>query len=299
MKNRTSAILVIISIFTFTLASAQVKILSGPDGGSYHQFVENMKTFLNEDGEVMIINHKTNGAANNFSQLIDANTDFKVAMMQMDYLNYMKIVDTKDNTENTSSIKVLVPLASEEIHLITTEKNYLKSIHMLKDRIIGIGDKSQGTYVTATFIKERTEIFWSSRNYHFDEAMKQLIRENIEAFFFVGSAPVEKLDLSPEVMADQLALVPLENFNGWADYYEPMTITTEDYKWLKEDVPTFGVRNVLVVNEAKLTDSDRAQLKKLVEALHAKLPALQEEGHPKWKEVDLDDWDSSIWPSYK
>jgi TRAP-type uncharacterized transport system substrate-binding protein len=222
-----------------------------------------------------------------------------VAMMQVDYLYYAQSVDKRDNKSLSKTIKVIVPLATEEIHLITTQNKGFNDLRDLDSAIIAIGNKNQGTYVTATFIKERSEVHWSSRNFHFDQALKDLKLEKIDAFFFVGTAPVDKLDLNPAVMVDQLALIPLVDFNGWAKYYDPVTISKEDYKWLEQDIPTFGVKTVLIVNEAKLTEEDRVEINRLVEGLKANLPALQEQGHPKWKEVDLSDWDPRDWPLYK
>lgn len=298
MKTKIFALTLLISVFSFSTLSAQLTILSGPEHGSYYHFVKDMSKIMSANG-IEIVNESTNGAATNYQQLMDPSTPFKVAMMQMDYLNYMKTMDMQGTITNTDQVKVIVPLASEEIHLVTTESKYYKDLRDLDKAIISIGNKNQGTYVTANFIKDRTEIYWSSRNFHFDEALRSLKLEEIDAFFFVGTAPVEKLDLSPEVMVDQLTLVPLVDFNGWAEYYEPLTISKDTYKWLKNDVPTFGVKNVLIVNESKLNDEDRAAIAKFVEALSSNLPVLQENGHPKWKEVDLSDWDEAVWPIYK
>lgn len=298
MKIRTLLLVFAISFFSFSFVSAQLVILSGPDGGSYHTFVNDMASNLSND-ELVLKNHSTDGAAMNFQLLADPETPYKVSMMQMDYLNHMKAADSRDNTNITESIKVIVPLASEEIHLVTTQKKYIKDIKQLKDAVVAIGDKHQGTYVTANFIKDRSEIYWSSRNYHFDEALRNLKLDKIDAFFIVGTSPIEKLNLSPEVMVDQLALVPLKNFNGWADYYEALTISKDEYKWLEEDIPTFGVPNVLVVNEAKLTAEDRLMIEKLISSLENNLPKLKENGHPKWEEVNLESWDPAVWPLFK
>jgi len=299
MKTKTYVLTLLISVFSFSTVEAQLTILSGPEHGSYYHFVKDMSTILGDENDMEIVNKPTNGAAINYQMLMDPASPFKIAMMQMDYLNYMKTIDMRGKKANTDQVKVIVPLASEEIHLVTTESKYFKDLRDLDKAVVSIGDKNQGTYVTANFIKDRAEVFWSSRNYHFDEALKNLQLEKIDAFFFVGTAPVDKLNLSPEVMVDQLTLVPLVDFNGWAEYYEPLTISKDDYKWLKNDVPTFGVRTVLIVNESKLNDEDRAAIAKFVQALNSSLPSLKENGHIKWKEVDLGNWDNAVWPLYK
>ncbi len=204
-----------------------------------------------------------------------------------------------DNTSRTKDIKVVLPLANEEIHLITRKSTGLTRLDELEKKVVAIGDKNQGTYATASLIKSKSGIFWSSRNIHFDQAFKELYMNRLDAFFFVGSAPIEKLNVNPQVMVDELALIELNNINDWAKYYTPDTIYTTDYKWLEADVPTYSVRTVLVVNEAKLTKEDRIALSRLVSGIQNQFDVLKAEGHPKWKEVKLGDWDEAMWPMYK
>jgi TRAP transporter TAXI family solute receptor len=289
-----------LAVSLFTIHSfAQLVILSGPEEGSYFPMVKDIESVFTENDQLTIINRATNGAAENYQQITNPESPYKVAMMQMDYLNYMKAISMRDNDKVSDNIKIIVPLASEEIHLVSTKKKDYKDLKNLREAVVGIGDKNQGTYTTASIIKDRSKVYWSSRNYHFDRALKELQLGNIDAFFIVGSAPIAKLDLSPEIMVNELILVPLKNFDGWADHYKPLTITTDDYKWLREDIPTFGVKTVLIVNEAKLTDDDRKQIDLLVNGLKEKHPDLIENGHPKWAEVDLSDWDTSLWPVLK
>ena len=123
--------------------------------------------------------------------------------------------------------------------------------------------------------------------------------KRLDAFFFVGSAPIEKLNVNPQAMVDELSLIELHDINNWAKYYDPDTIYTTDYKWLEKNVPTYSVKTVLVVNEAKLTKEDRVALSRLVSGIQNQFDVLKAEGHPKWKEVDLFDWNEEDWPLYK
>lgn len=297
--NIKSTLLVLAIVFFALQSFAQLVILSGPEEGSYYPMVKDIEAVFAENDHVQIQNKATQGAAENYQQLTNPDSPYKIAMMQMDYLNYMKAISMRDNDKISDNIKVIVPLASEEIHLVSTKKKDYKELKNLSDAVVGIGDKNQGTYTTASIIKDRSKVYWSSRNYHFDRSLRELQLGNIDAFFIVGSAPIAKLDLSPEIMVNELILVPLNNFDGWADHYKPVTITTNEYKWLSEDVPSFGVRTVLIVNESKLTDEDRKQIQLLTDGLKTYHPQLIENGHPKWAEVDLSDWDTSLWPLLK
>ncbi|MCB0823336.1 MAG: TAXI family TRAP transporter solute-binding subunit [Bacteroidales bacterium] len=299
MKNKITflmlALMLVISGFTF----AQITILSGPEQGSYYTIAGDIVKAVAPTLGTPIINKPTSGAAYNFEQLADPESPYKIALIQSDYLFYMQAMDSRDNTEKTKNFKVVLPLANEEIHLVTKAQNGIMGLQDLNDKTVAIGTIDQGTYATANLIKDRSEVYWTSRNIHFDQAMNDLHMDHIDAFFFVGSAPVAKLDLNPQAMADDLALVPLEDFNGWARYYQNDTIFAGEYKWLEQDVPTFAVRTLLVVNEAKLTPDDKNKILKLKMAIQNKFDELKMNGHPKWSEVDFSDWDETDWPLFK
>jgi TRAP-type uncharacterized transport system substrate-binding protein len=115
--------------------------------------------------------------------------------------------------------------------------------------------------------------------------VRHLSEGNIDAFLLVGSAPVKMLDIDPQVMVDEPTLLELDDFNGWAQYYENDTIFRGDYRWLDKDIPTFSVRSLLVVNEAKLTNDDKKAVEAIKSAIIQDLDILKTEGHPKWNEV--------------
>jgi len=295
MKSRITILLLLIVGIALPHAIGQITILSGPDQASYHRFVDDMAAAINTDDTKLVINKKSSGAADNFMQLIDPESPVKVAMMQSDYLFYMKGMDLVKNSDKTGSIKVIVPLANEEIHIVTKKSKNIRRLQDLKGKTVAIGTKGQGTYATANLIKDRSKVYWSSRNFHFTDALKELAFDNIDAFMIVGSAPIEKLDLNPQVLRDEPHIIELKDFNGWAENYSYDTIYAEDYQWLNHDVATFNVRTILIVNEAKLTDKDRKEIQALVSGIQNNFDALKANGHPKWKDVDLNNWNDTDW----
>jgi len=168
----------------------------------------------------------------------------------------------------------------------------------LADKTVGIGTQNQGTYATANLIKDRIQVYWTSCNVQFDQALNDLYMGRLDAFFFVGSAPVEKLNINPQAMVEGLALLPLKDFNDWAKYHQYETIHAGDYKWLENDVPTFNVVNLLVVNESKLSSDDKNKMMKLKMEIMNNYDKLKENGHPKWKEVEFTSWNKEDWPVF-
>ena len=304
LKNIILTILSVIVLSCVTFA--QLTLLSGPEQGSYYRFGQDIASVIGSDPGNAIFNQVTSGAAYNFNQLVDPKSPFKVALIQSDYLYYMQALDNRDNAEKTKPIKVVLPLANEEIHIVTKANSGLKKLQDLGNlkngdqRIkVAIGTQDQGTYATANLIKDRSQIFWASRNIHFDDVMHELFMDRIDAFIMVGSAPLQKLDFNPQALIEEIALIELENFNDWAKYYDNDTIYATDYKWLETNVPTFSVKTLLIVNESKLTEDDKKAIHKLKIGILNNFDILKETGHPKWKEVNLNDWTDSDWPMYK
>jgi len=288
------------------MAFSQLTILSGPEQASYYTFAQDIVNVVSPELGTPLINEATSGAAYNFQQLSDPNSPVKIALIQSDYLYYMQARDNRDNTEKTSHIKVLLPMANEEIHFVTKKNSGLTKLQDLgkvnpgdRGKVVAIGTTDQGTYATANLIKDRSKVYWTSRNIHFEQALKELYSDKIDAFVIVGSAPIMKLNMNPLAMVEELAFIPLTDFNGWAKYYDNDTIFASDYKWLEEDVPTFGVRTLLVVNEQKLTDDEKNKVKKIKLLIENRFDELKANGHPKWKEMDFTNWRADDWPFFK
>lgn len=299
MKTKITILFLLIAGISLPRVIGQITILSGPKQASYHRFVDDIAKVVNTESETLVVNKESSGAAYNYSQLVDPKSPIKVAMMQSDYLYFMQAKDFVNNSDDSKSLKVVLPLANEEIHLVTKKSFNINRLQDLDSMTVAIGTKDQGTYATANLIKDRSEVYWKSRNVHFVDAVKELAMNRIHAFFIVGSAPIEKLEINPQVLRDDPVMVELQDFNGWAKYYIPDTIYATDYPWLDHDVPTFSVRTVLLVNEKKLNDKDREMIKRITNGILNKYDILKAEGHPKWKEVDFGNWSESDWPMYK
>lgn len=299
MKTKVTILFLLIAGISLPRVMSQITILSGPAQASYHQFVDDIANVLNTDSEILVINQKTSGAAYNYQQLVDPKSPFKVAMMQSDYLYFMQAKDFVNNTDKSKSLKVILPLANEEIHIITKKSFNINKLQDLDSMTVAIGTKDQGTYATANLIKDRSEVYWKSRNVHFIDAVKELSMDRIHAFMIVGSAPIEKLEINPQAMRAEPVVVELQDFNGWAKNYINDTIYAKDYPWLDHDVPTFAVRTVLIVNESKLTDKEREAVKRIENGILNKYDILKAQGHPKWKEIDFGSWSDSDWPMFK
>ena len=297
--NYKKLIVLIAGIFFAPAVFAQLIVLSGPSQGTYKKIVDDMAEVLNKDSaQILIANVETNGSGHNYNELMNPETPVKLALIQADYLFYQQMLDRKNNTNITEDINLVLPLANEQLHLVTLKGNKINHLADLEGKIVGVGNKETGTYATAEMVKNRSEVIWNSMVVHFDQALRDLFGHKIDAFFAVGTAPLKKLDINPQSMFEPLMLVSPENINDWARYAIPDVIKADYYKWLDYDVPTYSTKTLLVVNTSKLTPEDKEMILQIVNGIKENMDLLREKGHPAWKDIDLNEWNSSYWPIY-
>jgi TRAP transporter TAXI family solute receptor len=289
MKLKKQLLLISLILLSFGQVFCQMIILSGPEKGSYNRFADDIVTVLGEKNGIKLLNRTTGGSANNFKQLTDPGPGDKMALIQSDYLNLMKAEDKLKNTSKTGSLKVVLQLATEEMHFVARKSSGLKKLQDLENKKVAFGNEDQGSLATGKLIRERSKVNWTTFYAGYDQLIRDLTENKIDAFLIVGSAPVNLLEIDPQVMTDGGTLLELEDFNGWAKYYENDTIYSSDYKWLEKDVPTFGVRTLLVVNEAKLTSTEKQTVEAIKSGIIQNLDILRKQGHPKWKDVIIPD----------
>ncbi len=281
MTKKLLTIFMLAGLFCQPNVQAQLTILSGPERGSYYAFVNDMATLAGQS----IVNKPTGGSAYNFKMLANPSSEFKVALIQSDYLQLMMGEDRLNNTFKTKPLEVVMELASEEVHLITLKSSGLKTMTDLEGKKVAIGTEEQGSFATAKMMASRSKIGWSPYNIEFENILSKLAEGYIDAGVLVGSAPLSLLNIDPQVMVNPLSLIAIDNQAAWASFYEADTIEKGAYPWLDTNIPTISVRTLLVVNQSKLTDADKVALANLKAGLAKNLNTLKSKGHPQWKTV--------------
>jgi len=295
-------ILLLSSFSTFLYAQNQVPLVTGFDKGTYYEMgndltnvagsiIISVDTVYNEDGYSLDVKKipfikllSSKGAQYNFDRMVK-DTGFMIVFMQYDVLVDEQYKDLKKYSKKTDSIVMIAPLGVEEIHLITLKENKIKTLSDLKKKKVAVGAAGMGTMVTAGFIKTQTGTDWADFNLSIKDALPALLNKQIDAFFFVGSAPVASLNgLSPTF--EKLQFVPISH-PKLDPYYVKTTLPKGTYYWQKDDVQTYGVRMMLVSDLTKESKDDKANIERFIKELKNNITKLQENGHPNWKKVDF------------
>ena len=270
-----------------TSVEAQLQLLSGLQGGTYQSLA---KDIMNNSSQKITV-ETSNGSVDNFNQLISDDNSINATFMQYDVLlaNELKTPSIREN------LRVLLPLfLDEEIHLIAKKGSGITDLSDLRGKRVAIGTKEQGTYVTATTIKQRTGVAWFDIEMSSNDAYQALLDGTIDAYFYVGGVPVSSLS---KLGAD--APIQMVNIKHKAlkDIYRPKKIKKGTYAWQEKTVSTFAVPTLLVVKVKNMSDDTQLKFNTLLADVQANMKKMQDEGHPKWKDVYFKNQDID-WPYY-
>lgn len=286
----------------------KITIISGFKGGSYYQMakdmqkmtrklygkpvmittqkevvsIENGDTLKDEEGNPIMDQidvKKPTGDTIDFMEVKDSDgsfynflqinkSDVDLTFLQYDVLLYEDMKDLKRRFKKTADIRILLPIGSEEIHLITTKESGIETFKDLKKKRVGIGSTLQGTNITAKYIKEQTKMKWEDVELPYDKAFRALFNGDIDAFFFVGAAPVSDLASLAKSMKDKIKLIGLPvNEKLKEAYGEQVEINSSMYSWVDKPVKTYAVQAILVTSIRGQTPEQVENLRLLFQAI--------------------------------
>lgn len=280
--------LVLVAIATTSFG--QIKVASGIQGEIYDQFAND----ISNNTELNISNISSGGSLENVRLLMSDSVD--IGFMQYDVLLYKEL----EQPGIKDKLKVFLPLYSEEIHLIAKVNSNIDGLKSLQGKRVGSGTKNSGTYVTSSFIKLKSGLKWIDVDISFEKSFGALLHDSIDAFFYVGAAPSNILKNLSSNLGEIIKLVPVID-DGLEKFYSVKTIEKGVYPWLKNDVKTFSIKSLLVVNNSSIDGKTAANLDELYSDLQDNLAGIQNNkfSHPKWKQVDFTSMKGVDWPVYR
>lgn len=237
------------------------------------------------------------GSYFNFLKVNKASAD--IAFIQYDLLLYEAMQDLRRQYKKSDHIRVLLPMGTEEIHIITLREGNnsdIKDFNDLKKKRVGIGSSLMGTNITAKYIKEVTGVQWEDVEIPFNESLKALFNGSIDAFFYVGAKPVKDIMNIPEEMEDLITLIPIPRNKVLDNTYDRVSISPDDYKWLDKSIETYAVRSLLVTSIAGQTPEDEENIFKLLQCIKANKDKAGY--HSNWKDIEFSKDEKIDWEYY-
>jgi hypothetical protein len=274
------------------------KIVTASERGTYIQIGRDIAKWVTPSANIELQVLPSAGSAENVERL-RYETDVKFAMVQSDVYQAFLDLAAGGNADARTMIRplrVIMPLYNEEIYFIARSDSPLNFVHEIKDAKINVGPLRSGTAMSATTIYRQMyggaiqegKISYLSNE---DALVKLTGDKSIDVVVVVAGQPAKLLvDMKPE--ARQLIKLLKFDPNDPASKaalktYFPATVRASSYpNLLAADIPAVAVKAFLVTYDYKLA-STVSHLGDFARSMCQNFPQLQAQGHPKWREVDL------------
>ena len=256
-------------------------IVTGSTKGTYYQFGLNLAELGKTRGIKLRVDDSPGSIHNVYAVFKTPKT--QLGIVQSDVLAFVAKIGTDPQLKRIAEkTKLVFPLYNEEVHLLA--RGDVKDFDDLANRAVAIGDEGSGIYLTARLLFELSGV--EPRDMvpvGPVEALAQLKQGKIDAMFYVAGLPV-KLFAEDVTAADGLKLVPITN-KSILEFYPATRIPAKTYSWQEKDVDTAAVKAVLISYDFRGGNCENVG--KLSRTVYDNLEWLRENGHPKWKVVDL------------
>ncbi|SMC67805.1 TAXI family TRAP transporter solute-binding subunit [Rhizobium sp. RU36D] len=272
-------------------ASAEFErnIMTGGPTGTYIRIGRDIAGLGQECGLTLNVQESAGSLENFIGVRNRRNTQFGI--VQSDVLEYLKTFEANDPEvqDAVRGVRIMFPLYNEEIHVLA--KREIGTLKDLAGKKVAIGVKDSGTFLTASLILDILQVNAAERvPINPDAALPKLQAGEIDAFFYVAGAPAP-LFANAAIDQQKFHLVPIKDAPLLATY-NSASIPAGTYAFEQGSVDVVAVKAVLMTfdydpkrnayhRESCTTVADFSSL------ILNGLGKLEQQGHPKWKTVDL------------
>jgi TRAP transporter TAXI family solute receptor len=272
-------------------------VMTGGATGTYIQIGRDLAGLMAQCGQTLNVIESAGSLENFMGVRKRSNTQFGI--VQNDVLEYLKTYSANDPDVARAiyGVRIAFPLYDEEVHLLA--RSDVNSVADLAGKRVAIGVENSGTFLTASLVLDLTGAEPAERRHIAPaDALPALKAGDIDAFFYVAGAPAA-LFAEGDIDGAQFHLVPITD-QTLESIYDPATIPANTYPFQPEAVNGIAVKALLMTFEYNPEGNSyqRQSCKAVSDLSHlilTRLPQLQQSGHPKWKDVDLQDippgWD--------
>src|SRR3989440_1640931 len=279
-------------------AAASYKIVTADQRGTYFAIGQDLAKMVAPEADIDLQVVTTSGSAENI-RLLRHEPGVKLAIVQADV--YQAFVDraagaNREATRIIRPLRVILPLYNTEIHYIVRADSELNYLHDLKNAKINGGLVGSGAaFITHTLYRMMFKTPMPEANASYlanQEALVKLISDkSIDVAVVAAGQPAPIIaNMKPEAQK----FIKLLKFDPShpssklpLTVYSHSVVSASSYpNLLKEDFTTVSVGAFLVTYDYNL-EFTVGHLIRFARSLCQNFPALQAQGHPKWREVSL------------
>ena len=252
-----------------------------PTGGAICQMVNKNKKETNIRCSV----ESTGGSVYNVNTIKAGELDFGISQSDTAYQAYKGEAKFKDAA--VPELRSVIAIYPELLALVVNKKSGIEKISDLKGKKINMDSPGSGTAMTADVVMEAFGIQRSdlalANELKSSEGPTLLQDNHVDGYFFVAGHPTANIkDAANSV---DINIVPIEGSQIDAliakyPYYAKGTISGTFYKGVEKDVPSIGVKAVLVTS-SKVSEKVVYQITKTILDNFDKFKEL----HPAYKTI--------------
>jgi len=280
------------------LAAVELKIVTASARGTYIQIGRDIASIVAPSADIDLDVLPSAGSAENVRRL-RYEPGVKFAIVQSDVYQAFLDQAASGNAEANKIIRplrVIMPLYNEEIYFIVRADSSLNYIHEIKGARINVGELGSGTALTTTTLyrlmfNEPIAEANASLLPNEDALVKLITNKSLDVVAVIAGQPAKLLvDMKPEArqFIKLLKFDPDQAASKAAlKTYFPATVRASSYpNLLAEDVPGLAVKAFLVTYDYNVKQT-KDHLARFARSLCQNFASLQDNGHPKWREVEL------------
>lgn len=273
-------------------------MVTGPATGTQIQFGRDIAGVAKTVGLDILVK-ESQGSIDNIKRM-DSQENAALGIVYADVLNYLSRSEKPEMRQIASRLRLIFPLYPAEAHLLA--RRSIQTLGDLQGQRVVAGESGSGTWLTTLNLLQLTGVKPAELlNISQLQGVTAVLKGEADAMFLVAGKPVslftkvgnliDKPEFAP--LLANVHFVPLNDPRLLREY-SPATIGPADYHWMTGDVPTIAVKAVLMSFDFSSRQSPYfaqrcRQLATLGQAIRANLGPLRKTGHPKWKDVNLDE----------
>ena len=260
----------------------ELGIITGKEKGTYYEIGMNLQQLMQQH-DVQLNVFSSNGSIEN-AYAVYKRPGVPLGIVQADVLAFVTKMQNNALLRSVArKVRMVYPLYDSEVHILGRKD--IASFEDLTGKRVAIGDEASGTYMTSKLLFEVSKVMPKEMvEIGTEKALARLKAGSIDAMIFNAGIPV-KLFEELVTEADNLHLIPVTNKNI-LQFYPAMTIPSGTYSWQPGPVKTIGVKAVLISFDFRTEQCDHVG--QFARILMENLDWLRQNGHPKWKQVDLE-----------
>jgi TRAP transporter TAXI family solute receptor len=276
----------------------QIGMVTGSKTGTYIQFGNDIAGIAKTVGLDIVVKD-SQGSIDNIKR-INSKENATFGIVQSDVLGFLSRSENAEMRQLAGRLRLIFPFYNEEVHLLANKS--ITSLNDLQGKRVVVGEQGSGNWLTAMNLMQITGVKPAALlNLAPLQGVIAVLKGEADATFYVAGKPVSlftkvgnlitKADFAP--LLANVHFTPLDDPRLLREY-QPAQIGAADYDWVDATVPTIAVKAVLMSFDFSGKQSPYfiqrcQQLATLGQAIRANLNSLKQTGHPKWKEVNLDE----------